>query len=57
MENGDRLVIDHPENIAFDPPNGSRRGSEDFYVINGELRLFSTFEAVSSVTVIDRGEA
>ena len=47
MENGDRVVIEHPENIAFDP---NLSGSSDFYVISGRLRLFSTFEAVTSIS-------
>ena len=57
LESGDRVVIGHPENIAFDPPspNGSG-GSEEFYVISKQLRLFSTFGAVTSVALLDRGE-
>ena len=31
--NGDRVTIDHPENIAFDPEGGS----SDFYVISGRI--------------------
>lgn len=54
LENGDRALIEHPENIAFDPEPG---GSEDFYVISGKLRLFSTFGAVSSVALADRDGA
>lgn len=54
LENGDRAVIEHPENIAFDPEPG---GSEEFYVISGKLRLFSTFSAVSSVALADRDGA
>jgi hypothetical protein len=55
LENGDRVTIEHPENIAFDPDvNG--KGSTDFYVISRRLRLFSTFEAVSSVALLDTGE-
>jgi hypothetical protein len=54
LENGDRALIEHPENVAFDPEPG---GSEDFYVISGKLRLFSTFSAVSSVALADRGGA
>lgn len=50
MENGDRVIIEHPENIAFDP---TARGAGDFYVITGRLRFFSTFEAVTSVSLID----
>jgi hypothetical protein len=35
MENGDRVPIGHPENIAFDPEGDS----PDFYVISGRVRL------------------
>jgi hypothetical protein len=51
LENGDRALIEHPENIAFNPEPD---GSEDFYVISGKLRLFSTFGAVSSIALADR---
>jgi hypothetical protein len=54
LENGDRAIIEHPENIAFDPEPG---GTEDFYVISGKLRLFSTFTAVSSIALADRDGA
>jgi hypothetical protein len=57
MENGDRIPIEHPENIAFDPgTNGTGKGSSDFYVISGNLRFFGTFEAVTSVVLRDTGE-
>jgi hypothetical protein len=46
MVGGERAVIEHPENVAFDPRPGS---SSDFYVLTGSLRMFSTFEAVSSL--------
>src|SRR3954452_4773654 len=52
MENGDRVIIEHPENIAFDPV---AEGMGDFYVISGRLRMYSTFEAVTSVTLVDAG--
>src|SRR6266446_336687 len=52
LENGDRVIIEHPENIAFDPVTA---GVADFYVISGRLRLFSTFEAVTTVTLVDVG--
>jgi hypothetical protein len=52
MENGDRIIIEHPENIAFDPV---AQGVADFYVISGRLRLFGTFEAVTGVTLVDVG--
>ena len=52
MENGDRVSIGHPENIAFDPVGDS----PDFYVISGRIRLFGTFEAVTSVATADSVE-
>ena len=55
MENGDRIVIEHPENIAFDPAENGSSGSEDFYVISSRLRHFSSFGAVTSVALVDQG--
>jgi len=52
MENGDRVTIGHPENIAFEPEGES----PDFYVISGRIRLSDTFEAVSSVATADSVE-
>jgi hypothetical protein len=55
LENGDRVVVAHPENIAFDP--GAKEGAngwDDFCVISNGLRLFS---AVTSVALVDRGES
>ncbi len=49
MDNGDRVTIGHPENIAFEPEGES----PDFYVISGRVRLFSTFDAVSRVAMAD----
>ncbi len=51
MENGDQVIIEHPENIAYDP---TVKGAGDFYAISGRLRFYSTFEAVTSVTLMDR---
>jgi len=56
LEIGDRIVIEHPENIAFDPSSDDQGGSSDFYVISARLRVFSTFEAVTSVALLDDGE-
>lgn len=56
LENGDRIIIEHPENIAFDPASNGSPGSGDFYVISASLRFFGTFEAISSVAVTDPGD-
>lgn len=53
LENGDRVTIEHPENIAFDPGENGHNGSSEFYVITDQLRLFSTFEAVTSAALLD----
>ena len=53
MENGDRIAIEHPENIAFDPPANGSGGSPDFYVISRRLRVFGTFDAVTAVALLD----
>lgn len=57
LENGKRVMIGHSENIAFEP--GSPEGvgsSEEFYVISGGIRRFSTFGAITSIAVIDHGQ-
>ncbi len=57
LENGDRIIIEHPENIAFNPASEKGTGgSEDFYVLSKKLRLYSTFDAVTSVAKRDRGD-
>ena len=48
------MVIEHPENIAFNPASEQvSGGSEDFYVLSNRLRLYNTFGAVTSVALID----
>jgi hypothetical protein len=49
MVGGEQALIEHSENVAFDPRPGS---SSDFYVLTGSLRLFSTFDAVSSIGIL-----
>ena len=55
FENGDHVTIEHPENIAFDPGVNGNASSSEFYVITRRLRMFSTFEAVASVALLDAG--
>lgn len=51
LQSGERALVEHPENIAFEPEAGA---SDDFYVISGKLRLFSTFDAVAGIIMGDR---
>jgi hypothetical protein len=54
LEDGTRVLIEHPENIAFNPASDQGTGgSEDFYVLTNQLRLYSTFNAVTSVALLD----
>ena len=46
--------VEHPENVAFDPRPGS---SSEFYGLTGSLRLFTTFDAVSSAALLSGGGA
>ena len=56
LENGERVMICHPENIAFEPGTSEGvGGSEEFYVISGGLRMFSTFGAITSIALLDQG--
>jgi len=50
MENGDRIVIEHPENIAFD---STENGRNEIYIISNRLRLFTTFIAIASIAQLD----
>jgi hypothetical protein len=52
LENGDRVAIGHPENIAFVPEGKSM----DFYVVTDSIRFFGTFDAVTSVATADSVE-
>ncbi|MBN2309331.1 MAG: hypothetical protein JXR94_10190 [Candidatus Hydrogenedentes bacterium] len=56
MENGDRIVIEHPENIAFDPGGNGSPPRSGFSVVSRQVFFFGTFEAVTSVALLDTGE-
>ena len=53
MESGERALIEHPENVAYDPEDG---GSDEFYIVTGKLRLVSTFDHVTGVLFANRGQ-
>lgn len=49
MEDGTRIRIEHPENIAFDPVNNGSGGSLDFTIHSETVRYYGTFDAVTGV--------
>lgn len=53
LESGDRIAIEHQENIAFD---AAENGLQDIYVISGRVRYWGNLSAITTVAVMDRGE-
>ena len=53
LENGDRAVVEHPENLAFDPTENGRDG---FVLLSAKSRYFSSFAAVTSLAILDDAE-
>ncbi len=54
MENGGKVIIEHPENIAFD---STAIGRERLFVITNKLLLNSSLSAVASVAQLDTTHA
>lgn len=52
FDSGDRVLIEHPENIAFDPTPGGRG---DLYILGGQVRYYGTFDAISNIAMFDTG--
>jgi hypothetical protein len=56
LENGDRIVVEHPENLMMGPGQGSGRFANRLHVIGSSEVLFCTsLEKVTSVAEIDTG--
>jgi len=53
LENGDRVLVEHPENVALDPGTNGKPASPYFYAVAGDLRIASSFAAVTAVTMVD----
>jgi hypothetical protein len=57
LESGQQLLIEHPENIAFNPDaDPETKPVRRFVVVSGEHSTFSTFDAVSGITFRDNGD-
>lgn len=50
FDGGDRVLIEHPENIAFDPTPGGRL---DVSIIGSSLRFYGTLDAISTIAMFD----
>ena len=57
FENGDRALIEHPENLAFVPSvNGERDLPTDLDIVTKGLRLYTSFDSVTTVAARDSGQ-
>lgn len=54
LENGEQVVVEHPENISFTPIVKGKSGSRWFFVVLDEYNTFSTFDTITSLTVLDK---
>ena len=52
FENGDRAVVDHPENVAFDP---TENGRDRLFIVSNKLVYYSSLSAVTSLAELDTG--
>ena len=56
VEIGDRIVVEHPENLAMSPVNASEQFANRVHVIGGEVLLCTTLDAISTVAEINQGQ-
>jgi hypothetical protein len=51
------VLVEHPENIAFNPAtNGSRRSSRFHVITSNDAVVVGSFAAVTSVSQADEGQ-
>ena len=56
LENGQRIPIEHPENLAYVPGMNGGPGDLNFSVVSSRLLMYGTFDAVTSIAVLDEGQ-
>ena len=54
LASGDRALIEHPENVAYDAQVGGRNR---FHVVTGRLTLVGTLDAVTGLVFADDAAA
>jgi hypothetical protein len=53
LENGDQILVEHPENLAFDPTD---QGSGDLMVLTTKLRRWTSLAAVTTLAKLADAE-
>lgn len=51
LENGDRILVEHPENLAFD---SAKDGLHDVYVISSKVRYWGNLSAITTLALLDK---
>ena len=57
LESGGGILIEHPENIAYNPvADPATAPGGRLVIVAGEYSMFTTFDAVTSMTYRDTGD-
>lgn len=56
IENGDRIVVEHPENLAMSPEKAVEQFANRVHVIGGDVLIYTTLDAISTVAEINEGQ-
>ena len=57
LESGERVAVEHPENVAYNPTaDVESKPGRRLVIVAGEVSMFTTFDAVTSITFIDKGD-
>lgn len=51
FEDGDKIIVEHPENVAFDPVPGS---SHRVHIIGSGALRYTTLDAITMVLTLDK---
>jgi hypothetical protein len=51
FDGGDKVIVEHPENVAFDPTPGS---GHRVFIVGGSALRYSTLDAISTILQVDK---
>lgn len=54
LDSGQTVLIEHPENFAYHPAPQDSKALMHFGVLSEDVLLYSTFDAITSVGLLDR---
>lgn len=53
FDSGEKIIVEHPENMAYDPAPKSSADTTRFSVVSSRINTFGTFDAISTITTLD----